>query len=207
MIPRILHYAWFGVNEKPEIVKYCIESWKKHLKGWEIVEWNENNFPLEEFPFALTAFKRKRYAFVSDIVRLKCLLDHGGVYVDSDVEIVKPLNRFLKHRAFTGHETNDLTLAAVMGAEKEHPWIKYLLDYYDGRPYDETPNTQIVSKLNKPLITGQSRFGYKWLKDDVWIYPKEFFASYDHFNLKIIPHPNAHAYHHFAGTWLGRTKV
>ncbi len=204
IIPRILHTAWFGRNEKPDKIKFCMESWKKYLPHWSIIEWNEDNFDLSLFPFAQEAYKRKRWAFVSDIVRLKCLFDHGGVYVDSDVEILKSLERFLIHRAFTGHETSQLTLAATMGAEQGHPWIKYLLNYYDNRPYDETPNTQIVSRLNKPFIESENKYGFTFLKNDVWIYPVEYFASFDHKNLKIIPHENAYTYHHFCGSWLGR---
>jgi mannosyltransferase OCH1-like enzyme len=124
IIPRILHTAWFGGAEKPDKIKMCMESWKRHLPNWEFIEWNENNFDLSPFPFAQEALRRKRYAFVADIVRLKCLLDNGGVYVDADVEILKSLDRFLVHRAFTCHETSNLTLSATMGAEKNHPWLR-----------------------------------------------------------------------------------
>lgn len=206
LIPRKLHYVWMGRGEKPDKIKYCMESWHKHLKGWEIIEWNEDNFPLNKYPFALKAYRRKRWAFVSDVARLYALYTEGGVFVDADVEIVKSLDRFLAHRAFTGHETQQLTLAAVMGAEKRHPWIEYLLKYYDNRPYDETPNTQIVSRLNKPLIERQDKYGYTYLRDGVVIYPVEYFASFDHKRLKVIHHPNAYAYHHFAGSWTGRQQ-
>jgi hypothetical protein len=79
-----------------------------------------------------------------------------------------------------------------------------LLDYYTDRPYDETPNTQIVSMLNRPLIERENQYGFKWLKDDVWIYPVQYFASFDHKNLRVIPHENAYAYHHFCGSWTSR---
>jgi len=204
LISKIIHTCWFGSNQKPPKILACLESWKKHLPEYEIREWNEHNFDLSQNPFALEAFNRKRYAFVTDYCRLKLLYDFGGLYFDSDIEIVKPLDKFLWNRAFSGHETDSLTITAVMGAEKNHPWVKMLLDYYSiDRPYSERTNTQIITELNKPWIERQS-YGHTYLKEGVVIFPVSTFASFDHINLKKIPSDDAYAYHLYAGSWTSR---
>lgn len=202
-IPRIIHTCWFGDNPKPLKILACLESWKKHVSNYEIIEWNEHNFDLSKYPFAQEAFKRKRYAFVTDVVRLWAIYTYGGIYMDGDVLVLRPLDRFLNDRAFSGHETETLTITATMGSEKGHPWPKKLLDYYMDRPYDETTNTQIISALNKPLIERES-YGHTYLKDGVVIYPVHTFSNFDHQNLVPIPHKDAYAQHLYAGSWLGR---
>jgi Mannosyltransferase OCH1 and related enzymes len=203
-IPKIIHYAWFGGNEKPEMVQECINSWKRHMPEWEIKEWNEHNFDLSKYPFALEAHKRKRYAFVTDVVRLAVLHEYGGVYCDSDVYAVKSFNKFTRHRAFTGHETKDLMVTATMGAEKGHPWIEKLLGFYEGREYNEETNTNIITSISRGLMIKEDKYGFKYLKDDVVIYPVFTFCSFNHQVLEPIPHPDAYAYHLFLGSWTGR---
>ena len=106
MIPKIIHYCWFGNNEKPELVLRCIESWKKQLPDWEIIEWNESNWDVRNFEFTKKAYENKKYAFISDVARLDVLYRYGGVYLDTDVEILKmnPFDRFLQLDAFFSFE-------------------------------------------------------------------------------------------------------
>ncbi|QSF43541.1 glycosyltransferase family 32 protein [Paenibacillus tianjinensis] len=204
LIPRRLIYCWFGNNEKPPMVQKCIASWKEHNPTWEIVEINENNFPIDEYPFVQEALKRKKYAFATDVARLWGLLNMGGVYCDSDFFCVRPLDRFLETRAFTGHETKDLMVTAIMGSVKGHEWIKLLLDYYKDRPYGENTNTNIITQLSKPLVIRENEYGFRWLKGDVTIYPVSYFCSFQHQKLEIIPHKDAYGYHLFLGSWTGR---
>lgn len=204
IIPRTIHYCWFGNKEKPPIIIDCINSWKKHMPTWEIIEWNEHNFDLSQNSFAQEAFDKKRYAFVTDYCRLKLLYDHGGLYMDSDMLVVKPLDRFLESHAFTGHETSSLTVTAIMGSVKGHNWIKLLLDYYTNRAYNEQTNTNIITQLSRPLIVRENEYGFRFLEDDVVIYPIHTFCSYNHQKLEIIPHEDAYAYHLFAGSWTSR---
>ena len=96
MIPKIIHYCWFGRGEKPELAKRCIASWKKHCPDYEIKEWNEDNFDINSYPYAKEAYDKRRLAFVSDVVRLYALYQEGGIYMDTDVEVLKPLDRFKK---------------------------------------------------------------------------------------------------------------
>lgn len=207
MIPRIAHYCWFGGATKPPLVRHCIDSWKRFMPDWQIKEWNEKNFNPRENRYAHEAYKQKKWAFVTDYMRLRALYWEGGIYMDGDVEVVKPLDEFLWHRAFTGHETPELLVTATMGAEAGHPWIKMLLDYYDNAVFDgRTTNTQVITRMSTPLIQAKVN-GYTYLSDGVVIYPVDFFCPFNHQELRPTPNHNTHAIHHFAGSWTPRGKA
>ena len=106
MIPKIIHYCWFGRNPLPPLAIKCIESWKKFLPEYEIIEWNEDNFNLDKWVYTKQAYEMKKYAFVSDVCRLYAIKEFGGIYMDTDVEILNPLDKFLHHNAFSGFESN-----------------------------------------------------------------------------------------------------
>lgn len=206
MIPKIIHYCWFGGKEKPTIIKQCLESWKIN-KGYKIIEWNEHNFNINCCSYVKDAYKSKMYAFVTDYVRLWALYTQGGIYMDSDVEVLKPLDAFLKDRAFTGHETSDLMVTATMGAEPNHPWIKKLLDYYKDAVFNPLiTNTQVITEISKKLVIKKDG-GKRFLKDGVTIYSIETFCPFDHQKLVACPTQDTYCVHHFAGTWKGRTQV
>lgn len=204
-IPKIIHYCWLGGNKKPPIVEKCIKSWRKHNPTYKLIEWNEHTFDVNRFPYIYEAYKQKKYAFVTDYVRLLALTLYGGLYMDCDVEVLKPLDKFLIHRAFTGLETPKLWITATMGAEPEHPWIKYLLSYYNKAVFTPTPNTKTVTDMSKSWLKKQEN-GFVYLNHGVVIYPVEVFCPYDHINFVPKPTANSYCIHHFAGTWLGRTK-
>lgn len=206
-IPRKVFYCWFGGKQKPPIVQRCIDSWKRHLPTYEIVEINEQNFDINYNRYAKQAYENGKYAFVTDYVRVWLLYHCGGIYMDADVEVHKPLDRFLIHRAFTGHETDDLMVTAVMGAEKGHPWIGRLLNYYNTAVFDRmTPNTNIITDLSRDIVE-RHIYGFRYLQDGVVIYPVDTFCGFDHTALKPIITDNSYASHLFAGTWKGRTIV
>ena len=100
MIPKVIHYCWFGRNEKPELIKRCIESWKKYLPDYRIIEWNEDNFNISSFAFTKSAYEIKKWAFVSDVARLTALVEYGGFYFDTDVEVLEidPISKFLNYK-------------------------------------------------------------------------------------------------------------
>ncbi len=205
-IPRKIHYCWFGGRPKPLIIQKCMESWRRILPDYEVIEWNESNFDLSRYSYAKVAYDSGKMAFVTDIVRLWALYHYGGVYLDGDVEILQPLDRFLKHRAFTGHEIDDLWLTAVLGAEPGHPWIGMLLRHYEAAPFDCVPNTQVVTRLSRPLLEREV-YSFKYLRDGVAIYPVDTFCGYNHQELRPIVTENSYATHWFAGSWLGRAVV
>ena len=98
MIPKVIHYCWFGRGELPPLAKKCLDSWKKYCPDYEIKEWNEDNFDLDSYPYVREAYDKRKFAFVTDVVRLYALYHEGGIYMDTDVEVLKPLDRFLSHR-------------------------------------------------------------------------------------------------------------
>ena len=131
MIPKIIQYVWLGKGEKNDRIKKCIDSWKRYLPDYEIKEWNEDNFDINSHPFVKKAYENKKYAFASDVVRLYALYTYGGIYMDTDVEVYKPLDEFLNDEGFSGFEDVHYPICATMGAIKGNPVIKMMLDYYD----------------------------------------------------------------------------
>ena len=121
-IPKVIHYCWFGGNPKPKLAEKCIKSWKKYCPDWEILEWNEGNFDLRDVPlYVRQAMDAGRWAFVTDYVRLRALTEQGGVYMDTDVELVKPLHPYLKHQAFAGFESQERIQTGLLACEKDFP--------------------------------------------------------------------------------------
>lgn len=103
-IPKIIHYCWFGRGDYSDLVIKCMQSWQEHLPDYKIILWNEDNFDVNMNDFVRQAYEQKKYAYVTDYVRLYALYHYGGIYMDSDVEVIKPINEFLHHRAFLGYE-------------------------------------------------------------------------------------------------------
>lgn len=135
MIPKKIHYCWFGRGQMPELAKKCIESWKKYLPDYEIKEWNEDNFDLNAYPYVREAYDNRKFAFVTDVVRLYALYTEGGIYMDTDVEVLKSLDGFLHHVAFSGFEDDHNIPSGIMASEKGGKWAKDNLDYYVGKHF------------------------------------------------------------------------
>ena len=159
MIPKIIHYCWFGRNPKPKLAEKCIKSWKKHCPDYEIIEWNEDNFDLNSAPlYVRQAYKSKKWAFVTDYVRLKVVYDHGGIYMDTDVELLKNLDFLLSYNAYFGFESGKYVATGLgFGAEKATPILREMMDDYEEIPFvlpdggfDITPcpqrNTDVLLK-------------------------------------------------------------
>ena len=183
MIPRTIHYCWFGRGEMPELAKRCIASWHKYMPDWEYKLWNEENFDVNAIPYTEEAYEAKKYAFVSDVVRLWALCNEGGLYLDTDVEVFKSFDDLLEHQAFVGFEgSKHLPLGTcVMASEEGGCWVKEQLDYYKDRyfigadgSYDLTTNVQFISaKMREQgfLQNGQEQ-DYK----DLHVFPVEYFC-------------------------------
>ncbi len=222
MIPKVLHYCWFGGNPLNEMAQRCIESWKRFCPDYEIVCWNEDNFDISSNQFVKEAYEQKKWAFVSDYVRLWVLYHQGGIYLDADVEILKNIDELLSLGSVVTGYQEDITIpAALMAAEKENVWIKKLLDYYLDRHFidengicDTTTNSIIITKLSA------SEFGFK-IGDDrieegnVVLLPTSYLAPRKKVR-KISTksqktdiydiNSNTYAIHHAVGSWVPDTK-
>lgn len=163
MIPKKIHYCWFGGNPKPEIIEKCISSWRKHCPDWEIIEWNEQNYDVGKFAYMSEAYDAKQWAFVSDVARLDIIYNHGGIYLDTDVELLSPINFWLQYSAFFFWETElNINSGMGFGARKNHPAVKAMLECYHDRHFvidgvnDFTPcpasNTSALRNLYPDVI-------------------------------------------------------
>lgn len=207
MIPKVIHYCWFGRNPKPKKILDCIASWKRVLPEYAIKEWNEDNFDLGCCGYVREAYAAKKWAFVTDYVRLYALYTEGGVYLDSDVEVIKPLDAFLDCRAFSGRESPKSCLTGTMGAEKGSAWIRDMLEPYATRSFireDASLNlTTNVVYANEILVPKGLPFedSYFEIQEYVRIYPTEFFCPKslrdNHYHVTC----NTVTVHHFASSW------
>lgn len=213
-IPKVIHYVWLGGGTLDELSRRCLESWSRILPEYRVVRWDEDNAMdmIRSNDFAREAYEARKYAFVSDYLRLLVLYREGGVYMDTDVEVLKPLDSFLRFGAFTSFEGHSAIPTALMAAERGNGWIKLLLDYYSGRhfllPYgkqDTATNVNVITRLSVPL--GFKPDGkYQVLEHDVHIYPMEYFCPLDLSVRKMYITENTHAIHHYNGSWVPKWR-
>ncbi len=213
MIPKVIHYCWFGRGEKSALIKNCIASWKKYLDDYEIIEWNEDNFNIYCNQYVKEAYDNKKYAFVADYARLKVLYDLGGVYLDSDVEVVRPLNEeFLKHQGFSGFESDKNVPTGIMGCEKGYGLFGEFLNYYqnkhfineDGSFNDITNVFIITEELERRGLKRNNTFQ---IIDGFALYPKEYFCPLEDATGKMNKTNNTYTIHWFAKSWWEKRDV
>lgn len=208
MIPKVIHYCWFGRGKMPEMALKCIESWKKYLPEYKIKEWNEDNFDLDMYPYVREAYDNRKFAFVTDVVRLYALYHEGGVYMDTDVEVLKSLDPFLHHNAFSGFEDEKNIPTGIMASEKGGRWAKENLDYYNDKHFinedgtmDVTTNVQTITNIMLPYGLKQNN-SYQDFPGLITFYPKDYFCPKSYKDGKIYLTKNTVTIHHFAGSWL-----
>lgn len=211
MIPKIIHYCWFGRGQKSELILKCIESWKKYCPDYEIIEWNEDNLDVNATLYTKQAYENKKWAFVSDYARLYALYTMGGIYFDTDVEVLKPMDEFLNEDSFTGFEVKDSPITAVMGAHSKNPIIKSLLDYYDTAEFvkeDGTlnmlTNTHIITK--DFIEKGVRLNGKKQVVDGMTIYPQIVFCPNNFSRIFNKPSKKSYTIHHFDQSWKSTSR-
>ena len=208
MIPKIIHYCWFGPNEKPDIVKKCIESWKKFCPDYEIREWNEKNYDISKAPlYVRQAYEIKKWAFITDYARLEIVYQYGGIYLDTDVELLRSLDAFLQYDGFFTFD-NDAMIATGLGfgCQPHEEILRELMDDYqdipflldDGR-YDRTP----CPERNLPVFL---RHGLR--KEDTFqtignlaFLPSEYFSPLSFHDMVLRKTENTVAIHWYAATW------
>lgn len=214
MIPKVIHYCWFGGNPLPELALKCIESWKKYLPDYEIKEWKEDNFDVNIIPYTAEAYKAKKYAFVSDYARFWILYNYGGLYFDTDVEIIKNMDDIIERGPFMGCEKDSQEQGATLsvapglglGVNPGLGLYKELLNYYYGlsfiNPNGSYNQETIVSHTTKVLI----RHGLENKKGiqecgGIWIYPKEYFCPLDYKSGVLNITENTISIHHYSASW------
>lgn len=221
MIPKVIHYCWFGGKPLPTLAMKCIESWKKYLPEYEIKEWNEDNFNVNILPYTKEAYKAKKYAFVSDYARFWILYKYGGLYFDTDVELIKPIDDIIAHGAFMGCEnkaTKDgVTALAVapglgLGCNPGLGLYAEILELYAGIHFlyaDGGLNLKTVVEYTTQLLASKGLKNTDEVQQvaDVWIYPKEYFCPMDYRTNVMNITVNTRSIHHYAASWQSHNHL
>lgn len=216
MIPKVIHYCWFGRNPLPPLAVKCIESWKKYLPDYEIKEWNEDNFDVDIIPYTREAYEARKYAFVSDYARFYILYHHGGLYFDTDVEVIRPMDDIVARGAFMGCEneakTGETALAVAPGLGLGcNPGLRVyaeILDLYAGLHFkraDGGLNLKTVVAYTTELLVAKGLENVNEVQcvADVWVYPKEYFCPMDYQTNVLTATENTRSIHHYAASWHG----
>lgn len=207
MIPKKIHYCWFGRGNKPELAKRCIESWHKFLPDYEIKEWNEDNFDLDLYPYAREAYDQRKFAFVTDVVRLFALYTEGGIYMDTDVEVIRPLDALLNYKAVSGFESDTQIPTGLIASQAGLPILKELLADYIGLHFikadgtlDLTTNVVRITKIFN--MYGFVPNNQQQTIKDFTLLPKDFLCPKDFVSKKVHITSNTLCIHHFDGSWI-----
>ena len=212
MIPKTIHYCWFGPASKSDLILKCINSWKKYCPDYEIVEWNEDNFDISVNSYVQEAYEAGKWAFVSDYARLWIVYHCGGIYLDTDVELLKPLDEFCRHPAFFAFENERCVATGLgFGACKGHPVVKALLDDYEGvcfidknGRFDDTPcpvrNTAVLTKLGLCANNQYQEFL------DTAVYPSEYFCPKKGEGEDVVLTEKTVGIHHYIASWYSEEQ-
>ncbi|MBQ9792418.1 MAG: glycosyl transferase [Clostridia bacterium] len=209
-IPKIIHYMWVGNNPKSEEILKNIESWKKLNPDFEIIEWNENNFDLNYCQFIKDALSNKKYAFVADWVRLYAINKLGGIWLDTDVEVIKPFGELMNLDGFISFENEAYLETAIMAGKKGSQWINTLYKFYTNRSFyyknemDLTPNTVINSIFLKKFYNMKYKNKLQVIENELTIFPSDYFAPKDYTTGIITTTENTVAIHNFSGSWMSK---
>lgn len=215
MIPKIIHYCWFGRGEMPELALKCIESWHKYMPDYEYKLWNEDNFDISSNQYVKEAYEARKFAFVTDYVRLHALNTEGGIYMDTDVEVLKPFDPLLRLTGFIGFEGTKSILigTGTIACQPDGDWVKELIREYDGLrfklpdgSYDMTPNPVRITRImaKNGLVQNGLEQDYK----DMHIFPTEYFCPRQTTGEMFLT-DNTFCDHQFMGSWRepGKTSI
>ena len=209
MIPKTIHYCWFGHGKLNEKAKKCISSWKKYCPDYQIIEWNEDNYDVNQNEYTSYLYRERKFAFLSDYVRLQKVYEHGGLYFDVDVEVIKSFDDLLNESAFFGFETDEyINTGLGFGAEKGNPIVRKMLDEYipflDGRHgYKGCPllNTKALESF------GLIRNGNMQRLQNGTVFPIDYFNPYDDPTGVLNVTSNTYSIHWYAKSWMKKSKV
>ena len=221
MIPKKIHYCWFGGKEIPDEYKKYMTSWKKFLPDYEIIRWDESNYDVNCIPFSAEAYSVGKFAYVSDYARLRILYEHGGIYFDTDVEVIKPLNDILANGAFMAFEKNtnaptneplnvNVALGLGFAVEPHHPIIREILDFYESHHYIYPDGHREQITIVKIVTDILKKHGLKSSDspieiEGITIYPWEYFCPVEFLNPKLEITDNTRTIHHYSASWMSWT--
>lgn len=213
MIPKTIHYCWFGGKKLPGLAKDCIQSWRKFFPDYEIKRWDETNFDININDYVKEAYNAKRYAFVSDYARFWILYNYGGVYFDTDVKVINPMDDILCHGAYMGFESIEgqeplfVNPGLGMAAEKGNKFLENMLSLYDSMHFVDKNGVPCLKSI---VMYTSERLIEEGLKNipgiqnisGIKIYPKDYFNPSDYVSKKNIITSNTRSIHYFAGSWI-----
>lgn len=214
MIPKIIHYCWFGGNPKPKLAKKCIKSWEKYCPDYQIIEWNESNFDISSAPlYVRQAYEARKWAFVTDYVRLKVVYENGGIYLDTDVEIIKPIDDLLKYEAYFGLELGEyINTGLGFGSIKQNVLLYNIMqDYKDlsfkrkDNKYDMLPCPIRNSHVFKEY--GFNLDGTTQVINNIAVFSSEYFCPRKWDDKKIKLTDKTYSIHHFTASWQTKGDI
>ncbi len=221
MIPKKIHYCWFGGDNLPELAIKCIESWKKFCPDYEIIEWNESNFDINCNDYVREAYNAKKWAFVSDYARFKIIYDCGGIYFDTDVELIKSLDNIIKKGPFMGCEAQNLRASRIalaanpglaLAANPGLPLIKTILDCYDNSHFINPDGSQNLKTVVNRTTEILEKYGFNKYNtgiqfiDGIYIYPQEYFCPLNYRTGELDITSNTVAIHHYVASWQDKKE-
>lgn len=219
MIPKVIHYCWFGGNSLPDDAKKCIASWRKHMPEYEIKEWNESNFDVNIIPYTREAYQARKYAFVSDYARFWILYHYGGVYFDTDVEVIRSLDEVVENGPFLGYEVdpNGQNCGLVnpgqgMGCNQGNIVYEDLLDRYAQMHFMNEDGSLNMTTIVKYTTTVLVQYGLCAITgiqnvEGIYIYPKNYFNPFDDITGKLCITPDTYTIHWYSKTWLSVNPI
>lgn len=222
MIPKKIHYCWFGGNPLPEDAKKCIASWRKFMPDYEIIEWNESNFDVNAIPYTAQAYEAKKYAFVSDYARFKILYDHGGIYFDTDVEVIKPFDDIVAEGPFMGFETDTslrgggrlkgcVNPGLGLGANPGLGLYLEILEMYANLSFfnsDGSLNLKTIVSYSTEILIDKGLKNISGIQNvaDIKIYPSEYFNPLNDNTGRLRLTQNTHSIHWYSKSWLNESN-
>ena len=210
-IPKIIHYCWFGKKQLPELSKKCIESWKKFLPDYEIKQWDETNFDINACLFVQQAYKNKKFAFVSDYARFKILYEYGGIYFDTDVEIINSLDDIIQKGPFMGFEKNNegfnINPGVGLASCSQHKLYKEIIKMYEKQIFINDRKNLNLKTVVQYTTEVLSKYGLKRNNElqcirGIYLYPKEYFSPKEFETQKIVITENTRSIHHYNASWV-----
>ena len=216
-IPKKIHYIWLGKGEKSDLIKSCMKKTENIMDDWEIIEWNEESLDINNCEYAKEAYEQGKYAFAADYARFVILYKYGGIYLDTDVELLKRIpDEFFEDIGFTGVEANmKIASGLVFAVEPKNPVVKEILDTYEKEKFileDGSVNKKTVVDIVTEVFSrhGFKRDGEEQIVDGFHIYPCEYFCAYDFVTREFSITEKTISIHHYTATWTGRgsrTKI